>query len=382
MFYHLPLEQRANKFISKSKATYGDRFSYDKVVYINRELPVIIECRLHGEFYVTPNKHRQGKGGCKSCPTAKRIGITDRVKRDASDIERYKGTKSYERLRQQRQDAWKKHATDVHDDRFNYDDVNFVLTKTTVNIQCIAHGTMFRVSAAAHLKMIHGGCRNCFLDNAKFQNLLSQEEWMQQAIKVHGTLYDYSLVQYKGWCEKIIIICKKHGNFSQKAGVHLSGSGCQTCNSSKLEKGIAQALESKSILFTKESLVYTMNHIDPTRRKGFFDFFGEYNGSKFCIEGDGGQHFKFVEYYKRPLEETIRRDRAKDLHCLENHIHILHISYKEIKDVSSWIESFFETITTCPDDEVVFMTSNAELYQPVLKLLYEKGPVVTRNYLP
>lgn len=55
------------------------------------------------------------------------------------------------------------------------------------------------------------------------------QQFIQDAQKVHGEKYDYSLVQYKGDNLRIIIICPKHGHFLQTANTHLQGSGCTKC---------------------------------------------------------------------------------------------------------------------------------------------------------
>lgn len=43
---------------------------------------------------------------------------------------------------------------------------------------------------------------------------MSTEEWIEKAKAVHGDKYDYSKVEYKGSHEKVIIICKEHGEFT------------------------------------------------------------------------------------------------------------------------------------------------------------------------
>lgn len=59
---------------------------------------------------------------------------------------------------------------------------------------------------------------------------LTQEEFIARARKVHGDKYDYSKTIYKGALEKVIITCRKHGDFSQVAFSHLNGCGCSKCN--------------------------------------------------------------------------------------------------------------------------------------------------------
>ena len=55
------------------------------------------------------------------------------------------------------------------------------------------------------------------------------EEFIRKAELKHGDTYDYSRVEYVKSSEKITIICKEHGEFSQQAASHLRGSICKTC---------------------------------------------------------------------------------------------------------------------------------------------------------
>lgn len=41
------------------------------------------------------------------------------------------------------------------------------------------------------------------------------EEFILDAVKIHGNKYDYSLVEYTNCKTKVKIICKKHGVFEQ-----------------------------------------------------------------------------------------------------------------------------------------------------------------------
>lgn len=55
-------------------------------------------------------------------------------------------------------------------------------------------------------------------------------QFIEDAIKVHGDRYDYSLAEYKGAKGKIKIICREHGIFEQSATHHLSGGSCTKCS--------------------------------------------------------------------------------------------------------------------------------------------------------
>ena len=53
--------------------------------------------------------------------------------------------------------------------------------------------------------------------------------FIEKAKKVHGNRYDYSLVEYVSSNLKVRILCKEHGEFSQRACSHTSGQGCLRC---------------------------------------------------------------------------------------------------------------------------------------------------------
>lgn len=65
---------------------------------------------------------------------------------------------------------------------------------------------------------------------------LTTEEFIEKARKVHGDRYDYSKVNYKTTHEKVVITCKKHGDFEQTPSSHLQGNGCPKCKREKLNK--------------------------------------------------------------------------------------------------------------------------------------------------
>jgi hypothetical protein len=55
------------------------------------------------------------------------------------------------------------------------------------------------------------------------------EYFINQAKKIHGDKYDYSLVKYVASFKKVKIICKEHGEFDQLSNNHLQGQGCNEC---------------------------------------------------------------------------------------------------------------------------------------------------------
>lgn len=55
------------------------------------------------------------------------------------------------------------------------------------------------------------------------------EQFIKDAILIHGHKFDYSLVKYTGAHNKVKIICPSHGIFEQKPNSHLNGRGCRDC---------------------------------------------------------------------------------------------------------------------------------------------------------
>jgi hypothetical protein len=62
---------------------------------------------------------------------------------------------------------------------------------------------------------------------------LTTVEFIQKSILKHGQKWNYSKVNYTGSRDKIVIICKEHGEFLQTASDHLSGCGCPGCDPTK-----------------------------------------------------------------------------------------------------------------------------------------------------
>lgn len=58
---------------------------------------------------------------------------------------------------------------------------------------------------------------------------LTTVQFKLKAREKHGNRYDYSQTQYDGANRKVVIICKHHGPFLQRAADHLLGKGCPRC---------------------------------------------------------------------------------------------------------------------------------------------------------
>jgi len=76
---------------------------------------------------------------------------------------------------------------------------------------------------------------------------LTNVEFLERARSVHGEKYDYSLVKYCGYNGLVKIICPVHGEFEQKGGQHLFGSGCQRCGQIQLKTTSGFIVDAKKL---------------------------------------------------------------------------------------------------------------------------------------
>ena len=69
-----------DEFIKKARRVHGDKYNYEKTVYLRALSPVIITCPEHGDFKQKPNGHLSGQG----CPYCKQSHM-EREIRDLLD---------------------------------------------------------------------------------------------------------------------------------------------------------------------------------------------------------------------------------------------------------------------------------------------------------
>ena len=186
------------EFIQRAKEIHGDKYDYSRVEYKSSLAKIEIGCPENGYFWQKASEHLRGCGCPKCIPTAQLT--TEKF------IEK---------------------ARKVHGDKYNYSISIYVNCKSKIWIICNKCGHKFEQMAGSHLN--GSGCPYC----AKIKDLLSREEFIEKAKKVHGNYYNYSKVIYNGVKNHITIICPKHGLFRQHAGSHLQGNECPECKREK-----------------------------------------------------------------------------------------------------------------------------------------------------
>lgn len=199
------------EFIKDARAVHGDKYNYDKVVYTGNKNKVIITCKIHGDFEQKPNSHlssgssKTGGSGCRPCGYAK-------------NGDEMKSTK----------EKFEAKARLIHGDKYNYDKVVYDGNKTHVIIFCKDHGD-FHQRPNDHLTGY--GCKKCGIESCHAVLKRTTNQFIKEAIAIHGDKYDYSKVEYLRNDYPVTIVCKKHGEFDQRSVSHLNlKANCPTCS--------------------------------------------------------------------------------------------------------------------------------------------------------
>lgn len=88
------------------------------------------------------------------------------------------------------------------------------------------------------------------------------QEVINKFEKIHGSTYDYSLVDYQGDSKKVKIICRTHGIFKQQPGAHIrQKQGCPKCGINKIGKsqqiGNSEFIKRIEQVFGKDTFDYS-----------------------------------------------------------------------------------------------------------------------------
>jgi hypothetical protein len=144
-------------------------------------------------------------------------------------------------------------SNDVHNNKYNYDLVVYVRNEDYVIIECPNHG-YFLQSPKTHIT--GRGCKKC----AGEKRRLTNSEFIDRSNKIHKGFYLYPNTKYKTVDDKVLIVCQKHGEFTQAARDHLAGSGCTECSNSLTSWSKSQYLEmSKPYDFKSKIYLVKMN---------------------------------------------------------------------------------------------------------------------------
>lgn len=108
----------------------------------------------------------------------------------------------------------------VHGTKFDYQNAIYKNIDTKVEIRCIEHNIVFYQSPYNHMNG-RLGCVECINQSKRNRYAFTLDQFIEEARKVHGNLYDYSKSIYKNNNTKICVICPKHGDFYVTPANHI-----------------------------------------------------------------------------------------------------------------------------------------------------------------
>jgi ssDNA-binding Zn-finger/Zn-ribbon topoisomerase 1 len=147
-------------------------------------------------------------------------------------------------------------AKEIHHDKYDYGEAEYVSAKSSISIICPEHG-LFSQRSSNHLSGI--GCPKCGHDLTGKKKRSSVEKFVKKATAVHGDRYDYSNVQYETSIEDVEILCTKHGIFLQRPANHLMGKGCPQCGqdrSAELQRDTLEGFSKKAHQVHNDKYIY------------------------------------------------------------------------------------------------------------------------------
>lgn len=292
-----------NNFIRLAREVHGDKYNYDKSIYVKAKDKVIITCPIHGEFEQRPQDHILKGCGCPKCKVEKIIQTHSYTKEQFLTL-----------------------ANKVHNNKYDYSQMHYVNYSTKIKIICPIHGEFYQ-NPRDHLYTT--GCPKCGKEKANTSKTYTTQEFIQKATKTHFNKYDYSKVNYIKSNQKVCIICPEHGEFWQTPASHLQGEGCSKCRlvgQTKLYNKLKEAFPDLDIIFEADSKV--VNWIGNQRIDIYIP------KVNIAIELMGPQHYKEIPYFKKgsSLKITQERDNRKRIKCKQNNCSLYELKYYYTKE--------------------------------------------------
>lgn len=180
------------------------------------------------------------------------------------------------------------------------------------------------------------GCPNCRYDKVALKLKKTQEDFVVELSRVHPTIklvgeYKNNKTRTKFRC----LICGCEWLTDPHSVVNGQRSGCPHCKKSKGENAIKDFLEENKIAFEGQKVFENCRN----KRVLKFDFYlPNYN---LCIEYQGAQHYKSVDYFGgiKGFENSQMRDNIKREFCKTNGISLLEIPYTKFDYIAEILGS-------------------------------------------
>jgi very-short-patch-repair endonuclease len=322
-------------FIEKAYKIHGNTYGYDRVKYVKSSIKVEIYCKICDKYFlVRPNSHISKKSGCPDC-----------------------GTRRMKQIQSLGIDKFIKHATDIHGEKYNYDQAIYVNNRTKLQIYCKKCEKYFNQTPGDHINN-KSGCFDCGHKSSAQKISFTREKFIEKSISIFGNTYGYDRVNYKTMYIKVEIHCKKCNKYFSKLPVnHIHNKqGCPFCRMSKGEIIIGRVLEKYKIPNIRESNIKCTD-INNNNKIHILRVDYLLTSLNAVIEFDGQQHFTETKFFKNKLNDTRNRDIIKNNFCMTNGLSILRIHYQDIKNIEKLILSFINKLKYKDENHILFLVS-------------------------
>lgn len=231
-------------------------------------------------------------------------------------------------------------AKELYGDKFDYSKTEYITARQKVIITCPEHGD-FEILPQHHLEgKSSGGCRKCGIREINRNKRFTKEKFLERVKSIKGLSFEKTI--YKNKRSRVIVTCDIHGDYQTTAEVLLKGHGCPKCKYSFGENIIEALFKRENIIFEQQKTFKGLSY----KRLLKFDFYlPEY---KTCIEFDGEQHYRPIQYWggEKGFKELQIKDSLKNVYCQVNNIPLLRVRYdsqnieKEVLDFINTLNKF------------------------------------------
>jgi len=122
-------------------------------------------------------------------------------------------------------------AKKIHNNKYDYSKTEYKKSKEKVCIICPEHGEFWQ-TPNMHLR--GQGCVKCYHKRVGERCKKNEDVFKSEMNERYGDIYDFSKVKYKNNKTKVLVTCKKHGDFLIRPNDLVSGYGCPECGKEKI----------------------------------------------------------------------------------------------------------------------------------------------------
>lgn len=192
-------------------------------------------------------------------------------------------------------------------------------THSIIECECLKHGKM-NIEARRLIKS-QFGCDKCAREYKSILLRKSTEQFINESIEIFGNKFSYDKTEYINCKTKVILACKKHGDFLISPKDHLNKKeGCPLCKESKLERELANELNNENVTYERNT------HLSFLEGKELDFYLPKY---MLAIECQGKQHFGIGGWSDNfDFDKQYERDIAKYKSCFDRGIRLIYFTDK------------------------------------------------------